>query len=138
MYALFAENPAEGIARQINEEGCLGTAAFALGILLLLPAAREGARLASGLFGRRLALGLPTAVLVTGAVGALWGGLVEVLISQYTGNGLQDGLPNVVLFGVFYGIAGGVAYLVRRASLKESAEKAKEAAGTEAAGDKAG
>jgi hypothetical protein len=129
MHALFAETPAEGIARQIGEDGCLAAAAVAVGLLLLIPAARGVAKGAFRLFGRILAVGLPTAVLGAGAVGALWGGLVEVLIAQYTGNDLRDGYPWVVVLGVLYGLAGGLFFLGQRMALKQAAEKAKESPG---------
>jgi MFS family permease len=126
MHALFASTPAEGISQEINEDGCLATAAVALGLLLLIPATRAIARGTCRLFGRRPAVGLPTAMLGAAAVGAVWGGLVEVLISQYTGNDMRDGYPWVVVLGVLYGLAGGCFFLGEWMVLKEAIAKAKE------------
>lgn len=126
MYALFASTPVDSITQQINEDGCLAVAAVAVGLLLLIPAARAVAKGACRLFGRILAVGLPTAILGAAAVGALWGGLVEILISLYTGNGMRDDYPWVVVLGVIYGVAGGLFFLGERMVLKEAVDKAKE------------
>jgi hypothetical protein len=128
MHALFAGTPVDDITRDINEDGCLATAAVAVGLVLLVFTARGVARGVCRLFGRVLVGGLPTAILAAAVAGAAWGGLVEFLISQYTGNGLREGWPWVVVFGVLYGVAGGGSYLAKRATLPEPADKAKEAA----------